>query len=173
MNNQATPKRDECEPIPSKVAIMQHPLHPIVVVFPIAFLMSAPVTDAVFLWRGDAFWALMSFWLVTAGFVMGVLAAILGTADFILVREVRNHVAAWSHFIVAIMGLALAGTNSRMRWEDPVEGALPWGLIVSAVTALIVAITGWLGGTLTFRHGIGTYEKIHREDSAPDAPVEE
>lgn len=154
------------KPIPSKVAIMQHPLHPMVVVFPIAFLMGTFVTDAVFWWRGDAFWAQMSFWLATAGFVMGVLAALLGMADFFQMREVRRHVAGWSHFIAGIMALALAGTNVGLRWDDPVGTALPWGIFVSAVMVLVVGVTGWLGGTLTFRHGIGTY--VHGHDDAAD-----
>jgi uncharacterized membrane protein len=166
-------------PIPSKVALMQHPLHPMVVVFPIAFLMAAPVTDALFWWLADDFWARVSFWLLVAGLGMGVLAALLGTADFLLMREVRRHVAGWSHFIVAIMGLSLAATNVQLRWADPVAAALPWGLLVSALTAMVIGVAGWLGGTLTFRHGIGTY--VHERDAqrleeggdAPEDPVKE
>lgn len=151
------------KPIPSKVAFMKHPLHPIVVVFPIAFLIFAFVTDAVFWWRGEEFWAQVSFWLALTGFSLGLVAALLGAADFMLVPEARRHVAAWSHFMVAVMTLALAGTNVALRWEDPVGAVLPWGILVSAMMAMMVSITGWLGGTLTFRHGIGTY--IHDTDA--------
>lgn len=150
--------------IPSRVAVMQHPLHPMVVVFPISFLMFTVLSDAVFWWQGDAFWALVSFWLSTVGLGMGVLAALLGLADFILMKKVRQHVVAWSHMVVGIMVLSLAATNVQLRWDDPVTAVLPWGIAVSAVLALMVSITGWLGGTLTFRHGIGTY--VHDEDVA-------
>jgi uncharacterized membrane protein len=159
------------KPIPSKVAILQHPLHPMAVSFPIAFLSSNFVTDVVYWWSGNAFWAHVSFWLASAGFVMGVLAALLGMSDFFLMREVRRHVAGWSHFIAAVMVLALAGTNVQLRWDSPVDGVVPWGLFVSANMSLMLGITGWLGGTLTFRHGIGTYSHEYDDVEAADEEV--
>lgn len=154
------------KPIPSRVTLMAHPLHPMVVVFPISFLQSTLVSDGVYWWLGDDFWAQVSFWLSAAGLAMGCLAALLGLADFLLVKQVRQHVAAWSHMIVGIMVLSLAATNVQLRWDDPASAVLPWGIVVSALLALMVMLTGWLGGTLTFRHGIGTYVGDH--DSAAD-----
>lgn len=168
------------KPIPSKVAIHQHPLHPMSVHFPIAFLGFAPLADLAFWWLGDVFWAQAAFWMIAAGFAMGVVAALLGTADFILVRAVRRHVAGWSHFIAAIMALSLAGANLMLRLDDPVGSALPWGLFTSLATLLVLGFAGWLGGTLTFRHGIGTY--VHEidvqktgdgDEDSPDDPVRE
>lgn len=141
---------------------MQHPLHPIAVVFPTAFLIATPVTDVAFWLRGDPFWALASFWLATSGFVMGVLAALLGMAEFLLVKEVRSRLAGWTHLISALMALALAGANVQLRLEDPAGAVLPWGMVLSLVMALMVSVAGWIGGTLTFGHGIGTY--VHRHD---------
>jgi uncharacterized membrane protein len=153
-------------PIPSRVAIMHHPMHPMAVVFPIAFLMATFATDSVFWWLGDVFWARASFWLLAAGLASGLGAALLGFADFVLMREVRRHVAAWSHFIVAVMALSLAGANLRLRLEDAAAGILPWGIALSGAMVLLVSIAGWLGGTLTFRHGIGTYS--HADDERSD-----
>jgi len=154
-------------PIPSRVAFLQHPLHPMAVVFPIAFLVTTFATDAVYWWLGDVFWAQVSFWLVAAGLVTGLGAALLGFTDFLLMKEVRRHVAAWSHFIVAVMALSLAGANLRLRLDDAAAGILPWGITLSAAIVLMVGIAGWLGGTLTFRHGIGTY--AHADDSQEPA----
>jgi len=167
------------KPIPSKVAFKQHPLHPMTVHFPIAFLAFAPLADLAFWWRGEEFWALAAFWMIVAGFAMGVVASVLGTLDFMLVRAVRQHVAGWSHFIAAIMALSLAGTNLMLRLDDPVASALPWGLFTSLATLVVVGFAGWLGGTLTFRHGIGTY--VHDiddddgggEDDDPEDPIRE
>lgn len=163
--------KPHAHPIPSRVTILQHPLHPMVVVFPISFLLSTLASDMLFWWRGEEFWAQVSFWLCVAGLVMGSLAALLGLADFLLMKQVRQHVAAWSHMIVGIMVLSLAATNLRLRWDDPVSAVLPWGILVSAVLALMVMITGWLGGTLTFRHGIGTY--VHEHDLPADSSQHE
>lgn len=143
---------------PSTAAIARHPLHPMLVNFPIAFLTAALATDLAFWWRGDAFWAEASYWLLLAGLVMGVVAALAGLVDFLTVRDVRRHVSAWSHMLAGIMVLALAAANTQLRWADPVAAALPWGLLLSLATAVLVAVAGWIGGTLTFKHGIGTYE---------------
>lgn len=152
------------EPTPSRIAILKHPLHPMAVVFPTAFLMATPVSDVVFWIRGDAFWAQVSFWLATAGFVMGVVAAILGFAEFLLVKGVRDRLAGWTHMIVALMALALAAGNVQLRLHDPVAAVIPWGILLSGVMAAIVGVAGWIGGTLTFGHGIGTF--VHRHDEA-------
>lgn len=165
-------------PIESKITIKQHPLHPMMVVFPSAFLISTVFTDAVFWWRSDPFWAHVSFWLAAAGFATGVLAALLGAADFVQIKEVRRHIAGWSHLMIAVMALALAGANVQLRIADPVAAVLPWGILVSGVMMVAVMITGWLGGTLTFRHGIGTYwheldrEHEHESEENTKAPKE-
>lgn len=156
---------DHDRPTPSRVAILKHPLHPMAVVFPTAFLLATPATDLAFWWSGDPFWALASFWLAGAGFVLGVIAALLGLAEFMLIKAVRRQVAAWTHFITAVTTLALAGANVQLRWGDPLDTVLPWGLFVSLVTAFMVAVAGWLGGTLVFGHGVGTYVHEHnRQD---------
>jgi uncharacterized membrane protein len=45
----------------------------------------------------------------------------------------------------------------------------PWGLVLSSTLLVLVMVAGWLGGTLSFRHGIGVYGDEHGED-ADDAP---
>jgi uncharacterized membrane protein len=144
-------------PIPSRVSIKQHPLHPALVSFPISFLVTTLLTDAVFWWRHDEFWAQLSFLLLAAGFVMGVLAALVGIADFAQIRQARQQIAGWSHLISGVMALSLAGANVLLRIGDPAGAVLPWGIFLSAVMVVLVSVTGWLGGTLTFRYGIGTY----------------
>jgi uncharacterized membrane protein len=159
--------RDHSHTVPSAVAFRQHPVHPMLVVYPIAFLSTMVVTDAVFLWRAEPFWALLSFWLNVAGFAVGVVAGLVGTADLLLLREVRRRVSAWSHFIAAVMVLALAGAGLWLRGPDPVAAVWPWGLLLSALTFALVMVAGWLGGTLSFRHGIGVYGDRDDERAGP------
>lgn len=143
--------------VPSRMAVRKHPVHPMLVVYPIAFLSMLPVTDALHAWRGGAFWAEASFWLNAAGLGLGVLAGLVGLVDLLGIRAVRRHVSAWSHFIAAVMVLALAAAGLWLRWPDPAAAIWPWGLALSGVTLLLVMVAGWLGGTLSFRHGIGVY----------------
>ena len=153
--------RPQQTPTRSAMTINYHPIHPMLVVFPVSFLSTAPVTDALFWWTGAPFWADASFWLVAGGVGMGVLSAAVGLVDFLAVREVRSHIASWSHLLVAVTLLALAACNLRLRWDDA-AALFPWGFTLSLVTAALVMIAAWLGGTLTFRHRIGVYE--HHSD---------
>ncbi len=72
------------------------------------------------------------------------------------------------------MLLALAAAGVWLRWPAPVAAVWPWGLILSAVTAVAVMVVGWLGGTLTFRHGVGVYgEKPPGPDEEGNVPAAE
>ncbi|MBX6368656.1 MAG: hypothetical protein IRZ04_11785, partial [Rhodospirillales bacterium] len=63
---------------PSRAAIAGHPIHPMLVPFPIAFLVGALVVDLAFASTGDPFWARAGFWLLLAGIVTGAAAAVFG-----------------------------------------------------------------------------------------------
>lgn len=157
--------RTQSHTVESVVAIAKHPIHPMLVTFPIAFLSMVVVTDVLYLWLGATFWAELSFWLNVAGLGFGVLAGIFGTLDMMSIRVVRRHVSAWNHFIVAVMVLAMAAMGVWLRLPDHAAAVWPWGLLSSSMMALLVMVAGWLGGTLSFRHGIGVYG-----DGESDAP---
>lgn len=156
--------------VPSRLAISRHPLHPILVVYPVAFLSMLVVTDIVYLLSDEAFWAQVSFWLNLVGFGLGLFAALFGIGDLLLLRAVRRHVVAWSHFIAAVALLALAATGVWLRWPDPVAAIWPWGLLQASMTCLLVVVAGWLGGTLSFRHGVGVYGGDERLGTTADSP---
>jgi uncharacterized membrane protein len=140
----------------SVIAIAGHPIHAMLISFPVAFLIGGLASDLAYWWTEDSFWARMSLWMIGAGFVMGSLASIAGTLDFMLVKEIRRHVTSWSHFIAAIMLVSLAAANWWLRVPDPEEMLLPWGLFMSAVTVVSLSTVGWFGGKLVFHHNVGS-----------------
>jgi uncharacterized membrane protein len=140
---------------PTKVAVAGHPIHPMLVTFPIAFLSGTLASDLAFLWFADPFWARMSLWLVGAGTVMGILAGISGTIELLAIAGIRRRAAAWSHFITAVMLLAISFTNWIIRIGDPVAAVWPLGLYLSVIMMGMLAIAGWLGGHLVFEHQVG------------------
>ncbi len=159
----------------SRVAIRKHPIHAMLVVYPVSLLTLVPATDVAHLILGDAFWARMSFWLTLAGLAAGIVAAATGLLEMFLIRVVRRHVAGWNHMLAAVTALAMAAVGLSIRWPDPVLAVWPWGLVIGCADALMVVIAGWLGGTLTFRHGIGVYgqqdpPQDRADDSAPAGP---
>jgi uncharacterized membrane protein len=143
------------EAIPSKAAIAGHPIHPMLVPFPIASLVGALIVDIVFWSTGDPFWARAGVWLLLAGVVSGALAAVFGLADFLAHARIRSLWAAWAHMIGNAAAVLLAIWNASQRWDDPTLGVLPVGIVLSALVVLILLFTGWLGGELAFRHRIG------------------
>ena len=79
----------------STAKIADHPLHPMIVPFPIAFFVSTLATDLVFLRTANPGWAQASMWLLGAGLAMSLLAAVLGLTDFLGERRVRRIREAW------------------------------------------------------------------------------
>lgn len=140
------------------VALGSHPLHPMVVPFPIAFLITALATDLIFLMTADTFWARLSLWLLGGGAFMGVVAGLIGAAEMLIIRSIRRRAAAWSHFVVAVMLLSVAFLNWFMRLSDPVAALFPWGLGLSILGFLLVSVAGWLGGKLVFEERVGVKE---------------
>lgn len=144
------------ESTPSYVAVAGHPIHPMLITFPIAYLLAGLASDIGYWWTGDAFWARVSLWALGGGALMGTLAALAGTLDFLLVKGIRRHVTSWSHFLMAVMMLAMAMANWWMRIPDAQAAVMPWGIVLSASTAVALSMAGWLGGKLVFEHNVGT-----------------
>jgi uncharacterized membrane protein len=139
----------------SNVHIFGHPIHPILVPFPIAFLVGAAFTDVASLVTGDTFWSRASFWLLGVGFLSGALAAIPGLVDFLTIERARRHVTGWVHLLGNIAALGSALANWLLRIDRTAEFIEPWGLTLSILTAGLLAVTGWTGGELAYRHQIG------------------
>jgi len=143
------------EGVTSNAAIGGHPLHPMMVPFPIAFLGAALGTDLAFRATRDPFWARSSSWLLLAGAGTGVAAGALGAIDYMTIGRARRP-AGHAHAAGNLLAIGLAALNWGLRRRDPVrgaEGGLALGL--SAATAGILGVTGWLGGELSYRHKIG------------------
>ena len=139
----------------SRLAISGHPIHAMLVTFPIALLTLVLPSDLAWALTQDAFWARMSLWLVGAGAIMGLFAAIIGTIELLLIPAVRRHGMGWSHFVSAMALISVAFSNWYLRLVEGVdEWILPWGLALSALGALLVMMAGWLGANLIFDHRI-------------------
>ncbi|WP_233146179.1 DUF2231 domain-containing protein [Pigmentiphaga sp. NML080357] len=140
---------------PTRVAVARHPVHPMLVTFPIAFFLGALACDGAFVLLDDAFWSRAALWLVGAGLAMGMLAAIAGTIELLAVGGIRRRAASWNHFVVAVLLLAVQAVNWLQRLQGAEEAVVPFGMFLSLLGALLVAVAGWLGGKLVFEHQVG------------------
>ena len=151
--------REYTSGVRSKASLAGHPLHPVFIVFPAAFLIGLLASDLAFGVTRDPFWARASLWLALAGLVMGCIAGLLGIIELVGVRRVRELPAAWIHGLGNVAVLVLTFFNVFDRWANPGAFILPAGLELSAITAAILLVTAWLGGELTYRYGIGVLIK--------------
>ena len=141
--------------VTSSVAIAGHPIHPIIVVFPVAFLTAAAGSDLGYLLTKDFFWARASTWLIGLGLIAGILAAVVGMSDFLKIPKVRKRTAGWAHMAFNVTALVLTAINFWFRLNSPEAFILPTGLLVSLLVATLLGVGGWYGGELTFRHKVG------------------
>ncbi|MCL6754735.1 DUF2231 domain-containing protein [Nostoc sp. CCCryo 231-06] len=141
--------------VPSTVAIAGHPLHPLSVIFPIAFLAAALGSDIGYWLTHDFFWARASLWLIGLGLGGGLLAAAIGLSDFLKIERVRKRTAGWAHLILNVAILVLSLVNFLLRLGDAESRIVPWGLLISLVVGTLTSVSGWFGAELSYRHKIG------------------
>lgn len=142
-------------PIPSRMSIAGHPIHPMMIHLPMAALLGLLASDVAFIYTGDGFWARASLWLAGVGAFGGWLAGGVGLIDLVSVARIRRLITGWCHGIVAVMLLSIATFNWLMRVDDAGEWLQPWGIVLSALTAALIAVAGVLGGQLVYEHGVG------------------
>jgi uncharacterized membrane protein len=143
------------EPVISRMSLRGHPIHPTFIHFPIAALIGLVGTDVAYLLSEDPFWARAGLWLAGVGAVVGTISGLAGLVDLLVVPRIRRLTTAWGHAIMAVMLLSLASFNWLLRVSDPAALIIPWGLFLSLLSALLIAITGYLGGRLVYEYGVG------------------
>ena len=131
--------------------IARRPLHPMLVSIPLVCFAGGLATDLTYWASAEMMWADFSAWLITVGFILGVLAAIAGLIDFLASRRVRAQAPAWPHAIGNLIVLVLALLNTMIHSRDAWTSVVPTGLILSALTVAVALVTGWLGMALVRR----------------------
>jgi uncharacterized membrane protein len=143
----------------STASVAGHPLHPMVVPFPIAAFVGALVTDIAFANSGNPFWAEASQWLLGAGIVMALVAAVGGFTDFLGDARIRALRSAWRHMIGNLTLVVIELFNWFTRMDNPADAVVPLGVSLSAVGVLLLLFNGWQGWEMVYRHRVGVAEK--------------
>ena len=140
----------------SRVAVWGHPLHAMSEAFPVALTFCAFGADLFYWWSGEDRWAWAALWASGTAFLFGLLAGATGTMELLMVPGIRIRAAAWTHFVIAVMLLAVLGLNWGWRLTGFEAAVLPWGILMSAFAVVVVSATGWHGGKLVFDYQLGT-----------------
>lgn len=143
------------EAINSRMAIRGHPIHPMLIHFPVAALLGLIATDLAYIVSGDYFWARASLWLAGVGALGGWVSGLAGLIDLLSVSQIRRLITAWCHAILAVMLLSLASLNWLFRLDTADVNIFPWGLYLSLLTGVLIASASYLGGRLVYEHAVG------------------
>jgi uncharacterized membrane protein len=140
----------------SKVKLAGHPVHPMLIVFPLGLLATAVIFDIVRIFTGNDALAPVAFWNIAAGVIGGLVAAVFGFLDWIHIPAgVRAKQTGLLHGGGNVVVVALFAGSWLLRLNEPnfVPGAPAF--VLSLVGVLLALVTGWLGGELVDRLGVG------------------
>jgi len=138
-------------------SIERHPIHPMLVVFPLGLLFTAVVFDVLTLLTGSQLWRTLAFYDIAAGLIGALIAAVPGFVDYLSLRGQARTLATW-HMALNLTTVALFAVSWALRtqWGSqwiPPGSSLPQGLTI--VGAVVLGVGGWLGGHLVYVHGVG------------------
>jgi len=144
----------------TKIKLLGHPVHPMLVVFPLGLLSTAVIFDILYLASGNDDLAIVAFWAIAAGVVGGLLAALFGLWDWLgIPRGTRARRVGLLHGGGNVVVTALFAISWILRLDDPTylpNSAVP--LILGVLGAALALFTAWLGGELVYRLRVGVDE---------------
>jgi len=143
----------------STVQIFGHPIHPVLIPFPIAFLIGTLASDIVYRGTGDDFWALGAYWLLAAAIVMAAFAAVAGLIDFLGEPRIRALSAAWYHLLGNVTAVVLSLINFWLRYRDGIA-AYPTVLWISLAVVVLLLFNGWMGWELVYKYRVGIADDL-------------
>jgi uncharacterized membrane protein len=145
----------------SRAKVAGHPLHQMLIVFPLGLLATAVIFDVIFLVTNDPTWAQASFYMIGAGVIAGLIAAVPGTIDWLAIpRGTRAKRIGLIHGVGNVVVVALFALSWFLRRDNP---TLPptEAVVAGLIGAAIAVVTGWLGGELVDRLGVGVDDGAH------------
>src|SRR5688572_10289804 len=147
----------------SPASIGGHPIHPMIIPFPIALWFFSLIADVIYLWRGNPLWRdWIAFYTLLGGIIGAAVAAVPGFIDWLSLkdREVVK-IANW-HARLNVIALVIFAISFYLRTRSGaglVSGSYTIPVATSVVGIILITISGWLGGEMVFRHGVAVDER--------------
>jgi uncharacterized membrane protein len=149
----------------SRAKLFGHSIHQMLIVFPLGLLSTAVLFDII-AWRtGEPHWLTAGYYMMGAGIIGGLIAAVFGFVDYLgIPNHTRAKAVGAMHGIGNVVVVLLFLTSFLLRGPDPLTPSV-LAHVCSYVGGALALVTGWMGGELVTRLGIGV------DDGAnPNAP---
>jgi len=145
----------------SRAKLLGHPVHPMLIVFPLGLLATAVIFDVIHLFTDNGKWAQVSYYMMAAGIIGGLLAAVPGLIDFLAVPNgTRAKSIGLLHGLGNLVVTGLFAASWLLR-NDHVEDPSTLAFVLSFAGAGLALLTGWLGGELVDRLAVGVDRGAH------------
>ena len=145
----------------SKAKILGHPIHPMLIPFPLGLLATAVIFNLIYLVWGNPSMATVAYWMVVAGIISGFVAAPFGLIDWIAIPAgTRAKSVGLLHGLGNVVVL-LRFSGSWWLWRDAPDRPETLVHVLAFAGAGLSLLTGWLGGELVDRLSVGVDEGAH------------
>lgn len=143
----------------STASIHGHPIHPMLVVLPIGLWVFSLVSDVIFLAGGDETWRSTALYTMAGGIVGAVLAAIPGMIDLFTIRNAHIKRVGMVHMSINLLIVVLFIINFWWRLQENLDPDTKGPIWLSVISIVLLAVSGWLGGTMVYIHSAGVNEQ--------------
>ena len=136
----------------SRIKLLGHPVHPMLIVYPLGLLSTAVLFDVLYVITGNVDLATFAFWALAAGLVGGLAAALFGLIDWLAIpkgtraRRIGAFHGGGNLVVVALFALSFVLRLDGSAYQPEI---LP--LLLGLAGAAIALVTAWLGGELVYR----------------------
>jgi uncharacterized membrane protein len=149
----------------ARATLLGHPIHPMLIAFPLGLFPLAVVFDLIYWFTKNPTWAEVSYWVIAAGIIGALLAAVFGLIDWLKIPEgTRAKTIGLVHGLTNVIVAGLFIVSWLLRQPNPTAPDL-LDIVLGSIGVLLALFAGWLGGELVYRLNIGVDEGAH-----PNAP---
>ncbi len=145
----------------SRAKLFGHPIHQMLIVFPLGLLATSFIFDIVHLATNSGRFADISFWMIAAGIIGGLVAAVFGLIDWLAIpSHTRAKRIGALHGIGNVIVTGLFAVSWLIRYDEPMSPGAG-AIVLSGLGVGLSTVTGWLGGELVDRLAVGVDDGAH------------
>src|SRR5437762_3271123 len=135
-------------------SIARHPIHPMLVPFPIGLWVFSFICDLIFAYgSGAPIWKTLALYTMVGGFIGALAAAIPGLIDLLSLSDAAIKKTAITHMSINLVVVALYAINIWLRLDSKTNVGTP--LVLSVIAVAMLVVSGWLGGKMVHEAGVG------------------